>query len=82
MTTKIRETIAGKTLRYLAEGRLDIVSVHGDQIAATCRGSDGTVYRLGHDAGAGWWCDCPSRVPCVHILAAKAVTTHEGLATP
>lgn len=69
-----RESAAAKARRYLAEGRLLILHVHGPLIRAACRG-DGQVYRLGHDPRHGWWCDCPARSrACAHLLALRLVT--------
>ena len=73
-----RETTEQKALRYLAERRLTVEVVHEDDlsglvIAATCRGGDDTVYDLGFEAGE-WWCRCPARVRCAHLLALQMVT--------
>jgi hypothetical protein len=68
-----RETIAAKSVRYLGEGRLTILSVHDDYIAASCRG-DGVVYKLGHHLSRGWWCECPARRDCCHLQALRLVT--------
>jgi uncharacterized Zn finger protein len=70
----VRESVAAKAHRYLAEGRLEVREVTPDRIVATCRG-DGATYRLGHDA-RGWWCDCPHRGPrCAHAVALRLVVT-------
>jgi hypothetical protein len=68
-----RETIAAKSARYLAEGRLIIIRVDGDLVSATCRG-DGEVYKLGHHVRRGWWCECPARGDCCHLKALRLVT--------
>ena len=69
-----REDIATKAARYLAEGRLIITRVDGDHITATCRGS-GAVHSCGHDPDRGdWWCDCPARRTCAHLVALQRVT--------
>ena len=68
-----RETVAAKAARYLAEARLTVLSVHEDYVAATCRG-DGEVYKLGHHVRRGWWCECPARGDCCHLIALRMVT--------
>lgn len=68
-----RETIAAKSVRYVAEGRLTVLSVHGDCVAASCRG-DGEVYRLGHEPRRGWWCECRARGDCCHLRGLRLVT--------
>ncbi|MGH3408121.1 MAG: hypothetical protein ACRDRJ_37320 [Streptosporangiaceae bacterium] len=72
-----RETVGAKAARYLAEDRLVVDLVNGDRVTAWCRG-DGAVYRLGHDLGRGWYCDCPARADCAHLAALRLVTTTRG----
>jgi uncharacterized Zn finger protein len=67
-----RENVSAKGRRYLAEGRLVITRVEGRSIRAGCRG-DGAVYLLGHGA-RGWFCDCPARGRCAHLVALGLVT--------
>jgi len=71
----IRETIAAKAQRYLAEGRLVVTRVDGDLVQAECRGT-GEVYSLGHDPArpGGWWCLCPAPRRCCHLIALQSVT--------
>lgn len=68
-----RETITAKSHRYLAEGRLVVTRVDGNHVTAYCRGH-GEQYDLGHDPGRGWWCSCPARGDCAHMLALMSVT--------
>jgi hypothetical protein len=71
-----REPLAAKAARYLAEGRLVVLQVDGDSIAAECRGS-GEVYRLGHSPsrkGGWWWCSCPRQGPM--LPPGRAPTRH------
>lgn len=65
--------VAQKAARYLAEGRLTVRSRSGHTVRATCSGRD--RYELGHDPDAGWWCDCPARGLCAHLVALQLVTT-------
>jgi hypothetical protein len=73
-----REDAAAKGRRYLAEGRLVVRAV--DEIAGTvraaCRG-DGAVYALGRDRG-GWFCSCPARGRCAHLVALGLVVAVGG----
>jgi uncharacterized Zn finger protein len=69
----MRETAAVKARRYLAEGRLLVLEVAVDRIAALCRGDTG-LYALGYAAGE-WACDCPARSRrCSHLQALQLVT--------
>jgi len=68
----VRESAAGKARRYLTEGRLLVMEVAVDRIAALCRGDTG-VYSLGYSAG-DWACDCPARTRgCSHLRALRLV---------
>jgi uncharacterized Zn finger protein len=62
-----REAVDGKARRYLVEGRLTIARVDAAAVEASCRGG-GAVYELGHD-GEQWWCSCPARGRCAHLMA-------------
>jgi len=69
-----RETIEAKAARYLAEGRLVVTLVLGDEVTAVCTGETG-AYDLGHTPGRGWWCTCPVRTDrCCHLAALWLVT--------
>lgn len=67
-----RENPQSKGRRYLLEGRLEVTHVDVDRIRATCRGQDDT-HRLGYGEGH-WWCSCPARGLCAHLVALKLVT--------
>jgi len=67
------ESAAVKARRYLTEGRLLVLEVAVDRIAALCRGDTG-LYSLGYAAG-DWVCDCPARSRgCSHLRALQLVT--------
>jgi len=70
-TIPSRESAATKARRYLVEGRLILSRVVPGEVEGTCRG-DGMVFHLGYSRG-GWWCDCPARSTCAHLLAARLV---------
>lgn len=81
--SSLAETVAEKSRRYLAEGRL-IVRVKGDSsrpgyILAECRGDSGAIYRLGFDPIAEEWrCTCEARgANCSHLAALKLVTVRD-----
>ena len=68
-----REAAHDKGRRYLTEGRLLLVSVSDDEIAARCRG-DGEVHRLGFNGADRWWCSCEARTDkCAHLVALRLV---------
>jgi uncharacterized Zn finger protein len=67
-----REGAEAKGRRYLVEGRLRLRRVEGLLVEADCRGG-GALYELGHDVG-GWWCGCPARGRCAHLVALQLVT--------
>jgi hypothetical protein len=67
------ESAYEKGRRYLVEGRLVVTRVDGDEIRATCRGG-GTAYALGHTAGR-WFCGCPARTTCAHLVALQLVVS-------
>ncbi len=67
-----RESVHEKGRRYVGEGRLVVEHVAGGVVRARCRGG-GAEYRLGRDA-RGWWCSCPARGRCAHLVALELVT--------
>lgn len=69
----VRESAATKARRYLAEGRVIIVDVRPDKVAAIVRG-DGAHYSAGYAFGQ-WKCDCPAvSHSCAHLLALRLTT--------
>ncbi len=76
-----REDVLSKAKRYVGEGRLLVHAVGDKSIRGTCRGL-GKTYRCGWDSdGAwdgGWFCTCPSRSRCSHVLALQLVTQAGG----
>lgn len=66
-----REPIDDKAARYLIEGRLVVSRVAAGTVRAHVRG-DGSIYELGVDDGR-WWCSCPARSRCCHIVALGSV---------
>lgn len=76
-----REDALSKGKRYLAEGRLLVHSVGDRSIRGTCRGL-GRTYRCGWDWdgewNGDWFCTCPARGRCSHVLALQLVTQAGG----
>jgi uncharacterized Zn finger protein len=69
------ESVEAKAHRYVRERRLVVTARIGDRIAATCRGSRGETYDLGYDRGrSDWFCTCPARGRCAHLVALQFVT--------
>jgi hypothetical protein len=68
----VRENAAAKARRYLSEGRLIVERVDRHGVVATCRG-DGALHRCRWEPSTGWWCSCPARGRCSHLLALGAV---------
>jgi len=69
-----REPVAAKARRLLAAGALTVVRLAGDVVDAVIEGDTGT-YLLGHDPARGWFCSCPARGRCSHVIALRLVTT-------
>jgi hypothetical protein len=70
-----RESLREKALRYISEGRLQVVLVNGERIEANVRGTD-TTHRVGYQRG-GWWCSCEAHrfgQRCSHLAALQLVT--------
>jgi hypothetical protein len=73
-----RENAAEKARRYLAEGRLLVLKVDDKAgvVAAEARG-DGATYACGY-AQRHWYCTCPAKGRCCHLLALGLVVAVEG----
>lgn len=72
-----RENAQAKGRRYLLDGRLFVRYVGPHGIRATCRGQ-GEVYQLGWERRPGWFCSCPARTRCAHLVALQLVTSEPG----
>ena len=68
----MREDALTKGERYLTEARLRVLTVDDTSIQAVCRGS-GVVWHLGWRGVGGWWCNCPAKTQCAHLVALQAV---------
>jgi len=68
-------SIEEKGRRLLSEGRLTLLEVDGDRIKAECRGDSAAVYDTGFSEERGeWYCSCPARSKCAHLVALQLVT--------
>ena len=72
-----REDARAKGLRYVTEGRLVVrlVDEGAGVVEADCRGG-GAVHRLGH-RDCRWFCSCPARGRCAHLVALQLVVAVE-----
>ena len=79
----MRENAHSKGRRLLAEGRLRVIEV--DEFAAVAmaevRGDSGGLYVVGRDE-RGWFCGCPARGRCAHMVALQLVTVLEPREAP
>jgi hypothetical protein len=66
----VKESVSDKAVRYLVERRLTVTYAKETTVRAKCDGKTGT-YVLGHNATRGWWCNCPARTECAHLVALK-----------
>lgn len=71
-----RENAESKGRRYLVEGRLSVAHYGPDKIQATCKGTEKT-HALGYERGS-WWCSCPARGRCSHLVALQLVAPRPG----
>ena len=68
-----RENAEAKAKRYLAEGRVVVVSVSDNRLLARVRG-DGSVWLVMFEGGV-WFCPCPARTDqCSHLRALRLIT--------
>ena len=42
-------------------------------VKAKCRGDSGEVYQLGYDPRRAWYCTCPAKGVCSHLVALQLV---------
>lgn len=76
----MRESAAVKAHRYLLEGRVVLLTVTTDSVAAVVRG-DAALHRVDYDGRRGWRCTCPALARCCHLLAVGLVVA-VGRTTP
>ena len=67
-----RESAETKAARYLREARITVTRVADGEVDAIARG-DGAIYELGYRRGE-WFCPCPARGRCAHLLALGMIT--------
>lgn len=67
-----RETAPVKAGRLLVEGSVVVRLAGPEQVTATVQGSTGQ-HEVSWGRG-GWFCTCPARSTCSHLLAVELVT--------
>lgn len=75
-----RENARTKATRLLVEGRVSItyVGIEGE-VRARVRGDSGLLREVEFDRAVGqWFCDCPARGRCSHVMAVQAVVLVNG----
>lgn len=66
-------SVEEKSARYIAEGRVRVVSVTGSSAIVLVFGSADEPYRVTYHGGA-WQCPCPARTwRCAHVVASSLV---------
>jgi len=75
----VRETVAAKARRYLAEGRLIVRALDeaAGTVSADVRGGS-AVYTVARTRDTGWVCSCPARGTCCHLTAVQLVVVVES----
>lgn len=73
----MRENVASKARRLLAEGRVIVTRVDGRKVSALVRGDSEGFHVVEHDAGR-WTCDCSALGACSHRLALQLITAPVG----
>ena len=71
VSTVPRELVAEKAKRYLAEGRVIVITAGRDHVTAVVRG-DGHRYVTGYRDGR-WVCTCPNTTDCSHRRALRLI---------
>jgi len=66
------EPAAVKARRYLTEGRVLVLTVTTDSVAAVVRG-DAALHRVDYDGRRGWRCSCTAIGRCSHLQAVGLV---------
>ncbi len=75
--TKPPAGIDEKAKSILADGRLEVHTVHRDHVHALVHGNNGT-YSVTYGPRDGWACGCPAGQHgrrCSHLVAVELVTT-------
>jgi len=63
-----------KALRYIRAGKVTLRYENHDIVVAAVEGETGNWIVYGDDNG--WYCACPSRTTCSHIIAVEAWMRH------
>jgi uncharacterized Zn finger protein len=78
-----RENAATKARRLLGEGRVRVLasSEREGYVSAQVRGDSAAIYGCGYEEGA-WWCSCPAKGACSHMLALQLIVVLGPRETP
>jgi uncharacterized Zn finger protein len=65
------DAVTIKAAHYLVGGRIRVLLVHRGRVFAEARGSE--RYELGFTDARGFWCSCPARRECAHLVALRLI---------
>lgn len=73
------DATVAKAGRIIAAGgvHVDYTEPAKAVIGALVTSETGAKYAVRHNPGEGWWCSCPSRWTCSHILAVTFVAADD-----
>lgn len=64
------EAVQAKALRYIADGRVTITSVHRGAVFAEVKSETAPgAYQTGYALSEGLFCTCAARRVCAHLAA-------------
>jgi hypothetical protein len=67
-------TVYAKALRYINDGRCELLIRHNDTIIVKIEGDHGAYIVTGDNTG--YQCPCPATTTCAHIIATEAIAHH------
>jgi|SRR5688500_23983 len=73
MTALPSPAVREKVKDYITAGRVRIVTATRDEVDALVLGSSPDPYLVAYNESQGWFCGCPARVTCSHLLAVALV---------
>lgn len=69
----MKTSVAEKAVKYLSEGKVQVVTHDERSARLTVQGSQPHAYEVEFN-NFGWSCDCPAYTDCAHIEAAKLIS--------
>lgn len=73
--------VEAKAHALLTSGKVRCMTQTPTEGLFTVQGSDKDPYEVKYRQGV-WWCDCPARVECSHLVAVRLVARVEPAETP